>query len=258
MRSKNVRRAGTAAAFLLLAGMAAAGNDPWTSKPYTQWDDKDIQKVLSSSPWVQVVTVEQTWKPLSQADLEAMDSNKATAGAVAGVGSGSGGNSTIISAEYADTGHTRGEDIQYDVFWYSSRTLREATARRAVIHNGQDPQGAEEFVNAPHEDYEVLIQGKDMTPFMKKPEAEYAGMAWIQVKGSKDKIAATKVTYTKDDAAPHAVNGAIFAFPRKKADGSPTIPAGVKSVDFYCKVGASTMHAMFDVPKMQDQKGQDL
>jgi hypothetical protein len=259
MESEILRRSGLALAFLMVAGMAAAGTDkPWTSKPYTQWDDKDIQLVLSSSPWVQVVTVEQTWKPLSQADLQAIDNNKATAGSVAGVGSGSNGNSAIISAEYSDTGRTRGDDVQYDVFWYSSRTLREATARRAVIHNGQDPQGAEEYVSAPHEDYELLIQGKDMSPFQVKPEEQYAAMAWMQVKGSKEKIGATKVTYTKDDAAPHAVNGAIFSFPRKKADGSPTIPAGIKNVDFYCKVGSSTMRATFDVSKMQDQKGQDL
>jgi hypothetical protein len=142
------------------------------------------------------------------------------------------------------------------VYWASSRTLREALARRAVLHSGNDPASADQYVNAPKDEYEVLVQGIDMAPFQRKDEKEYAGLAWLQVKPSKDKITPSHVTYTRDDK--NAVTAAVFYFPKKKADGAPTIPEGTKGADFFCKVGASTMHAVFDLQKMQDQKGVDL
>lgn len=43
--------------FLFLAGMALWAADVWVAKPYTEWTDKDIQKIMSDSPWSKRVTV---------------------------------------------------------------------------------------------------------------------------------------------------------------------------------------------------------
>ena len=32
---------------ILLAAAVYAGGDPWKTKPYTQWDEKDVAAVLS-------------------------------------------------------------------------------------------------------------------------------------------------------------------------------------------------------------------
>lgn len=244
-------------AAVVLASLAwAGGGDPWTTKPYQQWNDSDITKVLHQSPWSHNVTVEQTWKVLGEDDLKPDD---ATAGSRLGPSMGGAGHSgTIMPAEHDDEATTRGPEAHFDVYWASSRTIREALAQRAVLHNGSDAKQAEQYVNAVQDHYQVLIQGMDLAPFQRKSETEYAGLAWLQLKGSRDKIAPSQVTYTHDEKAKNAVNAVFFYFAKTKADGSPAIPDGTKTADFYCKVGASTIHASFEIQKMQDQKGVDL
>jgi hypothetical protein len=246
MERDSMGRAAAAVAFIAVAGLALAGNAPWNSKPYQQWDDKDITVVLQSSPWVRSVTVEQTWEPLSPADV-----GGGSAGTLGPSSHGAG----VLPAEHDDD-LTRGPDEPFLVYWSSSRSVRGALAQRAVLHAGSDAKQAEAYVSAPQEEYQVLIQGKDMAPFQRKDEKTYAGMAWLQVKPSKDKITPSHVTYTRDAA--NVVNGAIFFFAKKRADGSPLFTGQAKTVDFSCKLGASAIHASFDLTKMQDQKGQDL
>ena len=36
---------------ILLAMAVYASGDVWKTKPYTQWDEKDVAAVLQSSPW---------------------------------------------------------------------------------------------------------------------------------------------------------------------------------------------------------------
>jgi hypothetical protein len=247
MKTQTMRQLVAAVALIVLAGLAIAGNAPWISKPYQQWDDKDIAAILKDSPWARSVTVEQTWKPLNPADVN----GGASAGTLGASSHGAG----VLPAEHDDD-LTRGPDEPFLVYWASSRTLRAALARRAVLHAGSDAKQAEDYVNAPQEEYQVLVQGADMAPFQRLDEKAYASMAWLQVKPSKDKIMPTHVTYTRDAA--NVVNGAIFFFAKKRADGSPLFAAQSKTADFSCKMGASTIHASFDLSRMQDQKGQDL
>lgn len=45
------------ATILVAASLIWAANDPWKSKPYDQWDDKDIQTIFNDSPWAKVVQI---------------------------------------------------------------------------------------------------------------------------------------------------------------------------------------------------------
>jgi len=97
-----------------------------------------------------------------------------------------------------------------------------------------------------------------MAPFNRVDEKGYASMAWLQLKGSKEKMMPTHVQYMHDPKAQNAVTGTVFYFAKKSADGTPTIPPDEKSVDFNCKVRASTMHAIFEPQKMKNEAGLDL
>jgi hypothetical protein len=227
-----------------LAVAVYANNDPWKAKDWQQWDDKDIQKVINQSPWTQHVMVESTWKPI----------DKIVANNAGGTQNSSGGN--VLAAEHDSNARTRGDNATFDVYWSSARTMREALARRAAIHNGRDMKDAQEFVAAVQDEYQVTVQGPDMAPFQRKSEKDYAGLAWLQLKKSKEKIPASHVVYTRDDSG--TVNAAIFFFPKKNASGAPTIGPDDKNVDFACKVGDSTIHANFELQKMEDAKGLDL
>src|SRR5580698_9455464 len=71
VRRSIMRKQWTAVVLTLVASaLAFAGNDPWTSKPYQQWDDKDIAKVLKISPWSHTEAVEMTWRALSVEDIQ--------------------------------------------------------------------------------------------------------------------------------------------------------------------------------------------
>src|SRR5579864_3646358 len=47
----------SAATILVAASLIWAANDPWKSKPYDQWDEKDIQRIFNDSPWSKVVQI---------------------------------------------------------------------------------------------------------------------------------------------------------------------------------------------------------
>jgi hypothetical protein len=240
-----------AVAFLLASLASAGSGDPWKSKPYQQWDDKDIAKVFTGSPWSRTVTVEETWEPLSPAE-KAAASGASTPGAVPG----SSKMATALPAEHSDS-RTRGEDLPFSVYWVSSRTIRSALARKAVLHSGKDPAEADKFVNHPLDQYEVLVQGQEMDPFSRNDEKFFEHEAFLIVKKTKQQIAPVHVVYDRDPKT-KLVLGVYFVFPKKLPSGENVIAPDEKSVEFDCKLGHSTLKASFEPQKMADAQGPDL
>jgi hypothetical protein len=84
-----------------LLGLAAAlclwAADVWISKPYTDWNEKDIQKVVNDSPWAHTVSVEVAAGPGGRSGFEDV-------GAAGGGGLGGGGAAQPGIAETAGIG----------------------------------------------------------------------------------------------------------------------------------------------------------
>ena len=51
------------AAALFLFAVFAWAADFWRSKPFTEWSDRDVQKMLQDSPWSHTVTLASTASP---------------------------------------------------------------------------------------------------------------------------------------------------------------------------------------------------
>src|SRR5215475_13751653 len=64
---------------LAVPALLLAGDDVWKSKPYQQWDLKDVQKVLNDSPWARVVHVDAKWR--SAGSTSPADRNPQSTGA---------------------------------------------------------------------------------------------------------------------------------------------------------------------------------
>jgi hypothetical protein len=239
-------------AILVITTLAWAGTDPWKSKPYQQWNDEDIQKIFTDSPWTRKVTVEGTWKPVTGVG--------ASDGAINGGGSGGskgvGGGSTSLPAEADRDAGTVGPSVPFNVYWMSSQTMRAALARRGVLHAGRDEAAAEKYAEAQVEEYQIAVQGTDMAPFVHNDEKFFQANSLLEIKKSKLKIPPSHVEYTHDENNGR-VTSAIFFFP-KKTSGQDSIGSSDKSVEFTCKLGKSTLHAAFDPTKMVNQKGPDL
>lgn len=248
---------GLLASVFILASLASAGGDPWKSKPYQQWDDKDIEKVVRFSPWSRTVVIEATWEPLNDSELAAV--NGTTPGATVGTqgsGGAKGGTSTALPSEHS-TARTRGEDASFSVYWMSSRTMRAAMARKSVLHAGKDPAEADKFVNQSLDTYVVLLQCDDMAPFMRNDEKFFQSRASLIVKSTKQKIDPSQVAFQRDKDGKKVV-GVLFTFPKKGPNGEETISPQEKGVEFDCKIGNSLLKAPFEPQKMDDAKGSDL
>ena len=253
-------------AVAILAAVCWAGGDPWKDKPYTQWDEKDIQRVMTSSPWMRMVGVTAGWKPAGY-DLPGDNPHPAqqqpqsspTGGGMGGK-PGSAGGGGANGPGPGSSGSDSAPSIpqaEFAVYWMSSRTMRAALGRRQILHGGKDPAEVEKFVNQPLEEYEIVVQGRDMSPFVNNDEKFFQSNALLEIKKSKEKVSPSHVMFERG-ADGKTVTGAFFFFPKKSAAGENIVAPDEKSVQFTVSLGKSALKADFDPRKMDDQKGPDL
>src|SRR5205085_12454196 len=99
---------------LVFSSLAWAAAVPWKGKPYGQWDDKDIQRVFTDSPWARKATVTRTWPAVSQEEAQ----NPQLPGSGKSMSAAQGSNEASAS------------ELEVHVYWVSSRLLRHASACR--------------------------------------------------------------------------------------------------------------------------------
>ena len=232
-------------ALLILASLAWAADVPWKGKPYDQWTAQDVERVFTDSPWARTATVTRTWRMLTQQELP----NAMISGAARGVPTTQG-----------PSNDNAGNESTFDVYWSSSRVVRAASARKAVLRGSQKNLDVEKYANKPQEEYQILVQSlqsNDMAPFVRHDEKFFQDNAYLEIKKNKQKISPGHVQYERDEKG-QLVTFAIFFFPKKTPSGDPTVPTNEKNVEFHCKLEGSTLLVNFDPQKMMDNKGPDL
>jgi len=242
--------------FLSLTAVATwAGSEPWKSKPYQEWDSKDIRKIVNDSPWAKIVHLEALWENAPGAD------DSAGSVPMGGVRPGMGGNmGGQPSAPSDPRGSGHGSQVRQAAFlvrWVSSRTIREALLRSAVLSGTTKEEEAEKELARPVDTYQVFITGPDMKPFVGLDGDELKRGTFLLTRNGKRKITPgnVQIERTKDGIGVQAV---VFLFPRKSQSGESTIAADEKGVDFTCVAGPARIQATFDILKMDDAQGRDL
>lgn len=235
---------------LLGATLLCAGDKPWKAKTYQQWDEKDLQVILSDSPWVRVTPIQRSWLPVAEKDVAG---DPQIAGGVRQMPGGStnpgGGATTPVRA-----GEESLQQLNVLVFWQSSRVMRAATAREAVMHGQQ--VDVDKYAAEPQTEYQLILRMQDMTPFTQHDEKFFQENAFLQTKKSKGKISPTHVVYEKN--AKGSIQDAIFFFPKTTSSGEPTVSNDEKEVQFSCKVADQTVHVGFRPQEMVDGQGPAL
>ena len=226
-------------ALLAAAAIAWAGGDPGKPNPCDQWTDKDIIEILTD------VTLGQGRRPATRrGDAARWD-----------------------DAVHRQYGH-RGEQIRhshtspqglpqaewshrkkrirqrrmmlrYSIFWWSSRTIRAASMRKAVLKGTMTQADADKTLSNVPDDYMILVQGTNMQIFQHRGEEAFEKAAYLQLKKTKQKVYPTKVAFLK--SADGNVNGAVFYFSKKGAGGEPTIAPDEKEIDFYLQMGGAKL-----------------
>src|SRR5215469_12604745 len=162
---------------LLGASLLCAGDKPWKAKPYQQWDEKDLQAILSDSPWVRVTPIQRTWLAVSEKDVVP---DPQIAGGVRQMPAANSAQGT------ARAGEESLHELNVQIFWQSSRVMRAATAREAVLHGQQ--LDVDKYTAEPQTEYQLILRMADMTPFTQRDEKFFQDNAFLQMKKAKQKI----------------------------------------------------------------------
>ena len=219
---KNLRKAFLSGCVaLLLAALVWAGDDPWKTKPYQRWDAKDVRKVLDASPWARNVQVEAPW-------ISTGDAGDAASGGV----SSQAGPPTIRPAQAPQPAPLARRDIgpggqtrllvTFVVRWASSRTVREALLRNAILAGQIKEDEATQQLAQPVDTYEIVVAAPDMKPFQSVDEKILEHSAFLVDRKTKQKVAPTSVKIRNSDDG-KKVESVAFFFPKKSDSGVSTI-----------------------------------
>jgi hypothetical protein len=253
---------------LLATVIASAGGDPWKEKSYEQWDAKDVHRVLFESPWAQRVEVGAPWRmtpgsttqPLSRGGSDQAIGTMATT-ASPGVGAGGGtyasGGGAAGQGAGQSADQTQGQTAVYLVRWASSRAIREANVRNAILNGQLKEADAAKYLQGDIVTYQLLVFGPDMAPFNSLDDKTLLGSAYIRPKKAKSKVSPSKVEIQRDPSS-KKVMAVVFFFAKQMPDGEPTIHPDEKGIEFVLDFGKVALKTSFEPQKMADKQGQDL
>ncbi|HVB57253.1 MAG TPA: hypothetical protein VNE63_12640 [Candidatus Acidoferrales bacterium] len=231
-------------AMLAMVALAWAGGkpEPWKTKPYTEWDQNDLKLILNDSPWAKLDQVEADWRTSKGGE------ETAAAPPAGGM---------PVNRPYG-AGNAPGQSMAYfDVRWYSSRTIREAIVRNAILAGQVQDAAAEHYLAQTPADYQIAVAGPDMTPFASAGESTLKAKTYLEAKQSKQKASPSSVTFQRTPDG-KTITAVVFSFSKQTASGQPLIAAKDKQVQFVCKVKHLDLNTGFDLRKMTDQKGPDF
>ena len=233
---------------VLVAASVWAGDDVWKSKPYDQWDAKEIAVIMKDSPWA---------RPNVQAvgNWSQEDSSRGPINVSQDKDDMNHQNTGRPDATLGDSS-AKGVPPTFTVYWWSSRTLREADQRSQVLKGTTTAAAADASVKQIPSSFEVLVIGRDMKAFTNRGEDAIKNAASLKLHKSKTKLTPTKVLFQKDKNG--NVADVIFMFDKKTASNEPTIPADEKELEFDLQLGDAWVRTSFNPKQMVDSQGLDL
>ncbi len=253
--------------FLFVAGLTLFAADVWVAKPFTEWSDKDVQKIMTDSPWAKKVSV-------------SFDMGRGPGGAGGGGGGGrggrggggggfeGGGNQVDPGIDGGGGGGGGGggrggrggggggpdipsvggaPETDLIIRWQSSPTVLQALAKmRYGAEAGTSPD-AKKLMTPPDMYYVVGVAN---LPANLQPRDDDAKKALLQVttltvKG-KDPVVAEDVQYPPQQGRGARTSDAYFLFPRKAV-----FSADDKEIEFATKFGKTNVKTKFDLKKME-------
>ena len=210
----------------LLACAVLAAADFWEEKEFTAWSDRNVEKMMTNSPWAKRVTVVfPRPPPLSR-----------------GGGGAAGGVAIAGGATTADRGGGAIRSSQRTILivqWRSALPMRQALVRGQMGQGGTvDARGQEILTQSPP-GYFVVVTGIPRQFGRLTPEALMAE-ARLERKG-KSPIVPVQAGAEREEAG----LALVYIFPRNAA-----IALEDKDVEFVAKVGDTTIKKKFKLKDM--------
>jgi hypothetical protein len=147
------------------------------------------------------------------------------------------------------------ETTEFYIRWVSSRTLREASARRLALLRQVPPNAVKTRPPTVLEEFEVAIAGPDMSGFdgVREPALRSKCYLWVS---SRRKIAPWRVEFARSGNG--KVLAVLFRFSRMTAGGEPLISTHDTKVWFIEYGGGVEIRMAFSLKEIVDSNGLDL
>ncbi len=242
---------------VLLGATLLWATDPWKKKPYTEWTEKDIERVLNHSPWVRTVVplspilrtgvdpalkarlrdlsgqrrveeqrIAQT-SPQARDGINAKDSVRRT-------------DNLRMLERSARASSARPRPLPpVGVRWLSSSTMRQAIMRSKQLAGKAGEEGLKQFLSIADKYHAIALGDANWvevgTPLqLSKPQfteerlLEFSATTYLELETSEKKIFPVAVVSLSFGV----VRDLIFLFPRQ-TDGQPSIGPQEKKAKFH-------------------------
>ncbi len=198
----------------------------WATKPYTEWTQKEVDRLLKESPWAKTI-------PLSGSTFP---------GGGVGRTGGRGGAGESLDTAPGFEGYRAQPKLV--ITWYS-KPVREAVARRIQLNNPSPPkEELDQLLNRPESPfYDVLVIG--WNPGRNREDAVQALRQGTYLRRkNKEKVS------LKDAIMPEKRDDPlVLRFPRE-TDGKPVLTLEDKEVQLVLKMGNRTINISFKLSDM--------
>jgi hypothetical protein len=226
MRHRWFGRAAISAACSLFALLLYAGpKDFWVTKPYTEWNAKEVEKILrKTSPWTRTLLEN---APTSSVSIGATD----TGGGGGGGGGGRGGGGRG-SGGSSGGGGAQGSPGEIIINW-NARPIREAIARQMMLQSPEvSKQQLDQILSYKPQFFEFFVtglsvgRGRDAEAQLAKFKADTC----LQKK-NQEKIPLANMV------VPRAGGQAVTLQFAREVDGKPTLTAADQEVTLCIRIG---------------------
>ncbi len=223
----------------------AAEKDFWNTRSFTEWTEKEVDKLLKNSPWSRSITI----------NMGAMSgSGMGSGGARGGGGFPRGGAVGVEDGDLGGGGGGRGgggtgapgmRPIQVVVTWYS-KPVRQAMARSITLRNPEAPrEELDKLLNYPETPFfDILVIGWTGARGDEEKEIRKLREETCLEKKNKEKISLADMILPKGRGQP-----LVLLFP-KEIDGKPTVTLEDKEVTLRTRVAQNTVRAKFKLAEM--------
>lgn len=213
----------------LLALLSLAVTAQKKYKPWTEWNDKDAQKMLNDSPWGQTQT---------ETNTAEMFYSPTTQGGSSGRGSGG---ITSGNDRNSQGALNQAVNVNYRIRFLSAKPIRQAFARRLMLQNPQAEAQLKAFAEQTSADWIVVavdydagdqrLSGKVMQAFNSAALGTLKNNTYLETKDGKRIFLQDYKQPLKDGM------GAKFVFARLQ-DGEPFVDAQSGYLRFYSEVAS--------------------
>ncbi|HLH32736.1 MAG TPA: hypothetical protein VKY31_16160 [Terriglobia bacterium] len=140
----------------LLVAALAFGEDFWIKKDYTQWNDEEVKKIMTNSPWAKDVTVT---VPATAVGGRGGPASSGINVEDAGGRGGRGGRGARGPQGDTDNAAPTEVPISLTVSWRSALPLRKALVKTRLGSSTEVPADARQLLAKEQEEYVIVVSG---------------------------------------------------------------------------------------------------